>query len=75
MTPTYIPALAKYNSDGVPSYDRSAYDALDNALNLLVRSNKVIGGDVCSLQEKGFLHNFVLPEDNYAENSNPETPQ
>ncbi|MDR2909134.1 MAG: DUF4830 domain-containing protein [Oscillospiraceae bacterium] len=33
----------------------------DIRLNLLVRSNKIIGGDVCSLLENGFLHGFNMP--------------
>lgn len=34
----------------------------DVRLNLLVRDNKVIGGDVCSLLPDGFMHGFSVPE-------------
>lgn len=28
-------------------------------INLLVQNNKIIGGDVCSMQEGGFMHGFA----------------
>ncbi|MDQ5984127.1 MAG: hypothetical protein RUMPE_01163 [Eubacteriales bacterium SKADARSKE-1] len=32
--------------------------------NLLVLNNRVIGGDICSVELNGFMHGFVLPENN-----------
>lgn len=34
----------------------------DVRINLLVRDNKVIGGDVCSLLPEGFIHGLSLPQ-------------
>lgn len=31
--------------------------------NLLIYKSKIIGGDVCAVGEKGFLHGFEMPED------------
>ena len=33
----------------------------DVRINLLVRDNKLIGGDVCSLLTDGFIHGFAMP--------------
>lgn len=36
--------------------------------NILVLNNKVIGGDICSVELNGFMHGFVLPENsNFSE--------
>jgi len=33
----------------------------DVRINLLVRNNRLIGGDVCSLLKNGFIHGFDMP--------------
>jgi len=34
----------------------------DVRINLLIRDNRIIGGDVCSLLQDGFIHGFAMPE-------------
>ncbi len=34
----------------------------DVRINLLIRNNRVIGGDVCSMLEGGFMHGFSMEE-------------
>jgi hypothetical protein len=49
------------------TYDVLNYPGLENLtgtvqINLLVYEGRVIGGDVCSLEQGGFIHGFDLPE-------------
>lgn len=45
------------------SYVVTNYPGADSEvrINLLVHKNKVIGGDVCSLDSEGFIHGFSIP--------------
>ena len=57
--------LAKYAGKRVKRYSYlvTNYPQAQNEvrLNILVYKDKVIGGDVCSLQLDGFMHGFELP--------------
>ncbi|MBQ3045332.1 MAG: DUF4830 domain-containing protein [Clostridia bacterium] len=50
------------------TYDVLNYPGLENLTgtvqaNLLIYDGRVIGGDICSLEQGGFIHGFELPED------------
>ncbi|MEE1012502.1 MAG: DUF4830 domain-containing protein [Acutalibacteraceae bacterium] len=49
------------------TYDVLNYPGLENMngtvqVNLLIYEGRVIGGDVCSLEQGGFIHGFEIPE-------------
>lgn len=49
------------------TYDVLNYPGLENMdgtvqINLLIYDGRVIGGDVCSLEQGGFIHGFALPQ-------------
>ena len=54
--------LSKYKKKNVMryTYKITNYEGFDGTVyaNLLVYRNKVIGGDICSADIKGFLHGF-----------------
>ena len=54
--------LTKYKNKKVTryTYEITNYDGYDGTVyaNILVYRNKVIGGDVCSADVKGFIHGF-----------------
>ncbi len=45
-----------YRISNYPNYEGTVY------ANVIVFKNKVIGGDICSADIKGFIHNFEKPE-------------
>ncbi len=47
-----------YAIKGYPGYEDS-----DVIANLLIYKSKIIGGDICALGEKSFLHGFEMPTD------------
>lgn len=49
------------------TYDVLNYPGLENMngtvqANLLIYEGRVIGGDICSLEQGGFIHGFTMPE-------------
>lgn len=49
------------------TYDVLNYPGLENMkstvqANLLIYDGRVIGGDICSLEQGGFIHGFEIPE-------------
>lgn len=49
------------------TYDVFNYPGLENLTgtvqaNLLIYEGRVIGGDICSLEQGGFIHSFEMPE-------------
>ncbi|MBE6772141.1 MAG: DUF4830 domain-containing protein [Ruminococcaceae bacterium] len=49
------------------TYDVLNYPGLENMrgtvqINILIYDGRVIGGDVCSLEQGGFIHGFTFPE-------------
>jgi len=49
------------------TYDVLNYPGLENTkgtvqANLLIYEGRVIGGDICSLEQGGFIHGFEIPE-------------
>lgn len=49
------------------TYDVLNYPGLENMkgtvqANLLIYEGRVIGGDICSLEQGGFIHGFEMPE-------------
>lgn len=57
--------LEKYQGKTVRRYTYRVmnYEGCDSAVyaNLLIYKNRVIGGDVCSSEYKGFMHGFMKP--------------
>ena len=57
--------LSKYRKKNVQryTYEISNYDGYDGVVyaNILVYRNKVIGGDVCSADVRGFMHGLERP--------------
>ncbi len=61
--------LKKYKGKTVTRYtykinEYPNYKNGDVIANLLVYKNKIIGGDVCAMGEKSFLHGFEMPTEN-----------
>ena len=58
--------LSKYKSKEVTryTYEVTNYDGYDGTVyaTILVYRNKVIGGDICSADAKGFAHGLIKPE-------------
>lgn len=58
--------LKKYSGKKLTRYTYELVD-YDNSkrtvyANLLVYKNKIVGGDICSLEGEGFIHGFTRPE-------------
>ena len=58
--------LSKYKNKNVTryTYEISNYEGEEGKVyaNIIVYRNKVIGGDVCSADVKGFIHGFEKPQ-------------
>ncbi len=59
--------LSKYKSKAVTRYTFTVtnYDGYDGTVyaNVLVRRDRVIGGDICSADVSGFIHGFRAPNE------------